>query len=71
VGLSPAHACSLVAGSVSMRPPRPRLVDWRSFCGVLNPSKELNSISHTSKRLSEHCLMFGCGSLHIFPSAGE
>jgi hypothetical protein len=65
-GLGPAPPCSLVGGSVSLRPHGPRLVD---FCGVLKPSGLLNSVLHSSTRLLEVCLMFGCGSLYLFPSA--
>ena len=40
----------------------------RFSCSVLDPTGSLNPSFHSS-RLSELCLMFGCGSLHLFPSA--
>jgi hypothetical protein len=45
-------------------------VSWlcRSSCGVLDPSSLLTSTFKASTRLSELYLMFGCGSLHLFPS---
>jgi hypothetical protein len=41
------------------------------FCGVLDPSNLLSSIPHSSTRLPGNHLMFGCGSLHLPPSAAE
>lgn len=48
-------------------------VSWlcRSSCGVLDPSSSLNTSPLSSTRLLELCLMFGCESLHLFPSAAR
>jgi hypothetical protein len=56
-----------VGGSVSLSPYGPRMVDPVS---VLDPSGSYSSSSHPpflqdSPKLH---LMFGCGSLHLFPS---
>ena len=66
VGGLPAQACSLVGGSVSVSPHGPRLVDSVGFLvAVLDPSSSPKLSLDSSKR---H-LLFGCGSLHLFPSA--
>jgi hypothetical protein len=62
------HSCSVVAGSVSGRPHRYRVVYTGGifFCGVSIFFKFLSS-PNSSKRFPEIHLMFGCGPLHVFP----
>jgi len=69
-GLGLVHACSLVGGSVSVSPHRSRLVDSLGLLVVsLIPLGSLNSSPDSSTELPELCLMFSCGSLHLFPTA--
>jgi hypothetical protein len=71
-GLGPAHTCSLVGGLVFVSPHQPRLVDSVGLLVVsltLPPSGSLTSSPHSSTRLPELHPKFGCGSLHLFPSA--
>jgi hypothetical protein len=64
----PVPACSLVGGSVSVGLHGARLVDSVGLHVVsLPPSAPLNSIPNPSTRPPELPLMFGCGSLHLFP----
>jgi hypothetical protein len=46
-------------------------VSWfcRFSCIFFDSSGSLSPISHSSIRCPELCLMFDCGSLHLFPSA--
>jgi hypothetical protein len=68
-GLDTAHACPLVGGSDSGSPQGCSLVD---FVGLLveslSPFRSLSLSPNSSTRLLECCLMFGCGSLHLFKS---
>ena len=70
--LSGSCACSLVAGSVSVDPYGPRLVDFVGFfCGVLDLSGSSILPLPSSMRFPELWLMFSSGSLLLFPSAAE
>ena len=46
-------------------------VSWfcRSSCGVLDPLSSLNPSLHLCISLPKFCLMFSCGSQHLFLSA--
>jgi hypothetical protein len=72
-GIGLSHACSLVGGSVSVSPYGPKLVVSVVFffvCVVFGLTCLALSIlpSQSSTRFLKFCLMFGCGSLHLFPS---
>ena len=73
-GLGLSHECSLVSDSVSVVLNEPRVVDFVGFffffSGILDFSG--SSIpSSSSTRFPKLCLMFGCESLHLFPSVAE
>ena len=66
-GLGQSHAGSLVVGPVSEP-----LGSFCGFsCGVLNPSGSYNPSSPSFSEFSKLGLMFGCGSLHLFPSVAR
>jgi hypothetical protein len=69
-GLGQSLANFLVAGSVSLNPYRPRLVDSVGFLMVsLIDSVESYILSYPSSTiLSKFHLGFSCESLHLFPS---
>ena len=65
-----AHTCSLVGDSVSVNPHG--LLDSVDLLVVfLTLTDLLTSIFHSSSRLPELYLMFGCGTLHLSPSDAE
>lgn len=58
--------CMFFGSSVSVSLCGPRLILW-FYCSV---SGSLNLSPHpSSTRFPKLCLMFGCGSLYLFPSA--
>jgi hypothetical protein len=63
-----AHAPSLVGGSVSVNPHGSRLVDSVGLLVVLLTPLVPSIVPrpHSSTRLPEFHLMFGCRSLHLF-----
>jgi hypothetical protein len=64
------HACSLVSGSVPVTSPLAQVSSlFRYSYGVLDLSVSLNTSSHSSTRLPELLLLFGCGSLYLVSSA--
>lgn len=73
--LTPAHACSLVRGSVFGSPQG--LFDsqlkvsllCQSSCGILVPFRSLNPSPNSSISAPELYPPFGCGSLHLLQSA--
>jgi hypothetical protein len=67
-GLGQTHAGSLVGGSVSVSPYRPRLVDSVGFVVVPLISWLLQTVLSLSSGFPKLYLMFGSGSLHLFLS---
>lgn len=68
--LGPVNACSLVGGLVSVSPHGPQLVDSVGLLvEFLSPLGPFFLPPTCFPRLLELCLMFGCGSLHLFQSA--
>jgi hypothetical protein len=68
-GLGPAHACSLISGSVSESLQGSRLVDSVGLSVEFYPLLGHNPSSYSSIRVPKLHLLFGCGSLHLFPMA--
>ena len=69
--LSPAHAHALVDGLVSGNPQISKLVGSIVLLWIPNPLYVLNPLPNSSPRIPRLYLMFGCGSLHLFPWAVE
>jgi hypothetical protein len=66
-GLGQSHACSLVGGSDSVSPCGPGLVDSVGFLFLyLTSLAPANHSSPSSSGFPKLCLVFGCGSLHLF-----
>jgi hypothetical protein len=70
-GLGPAPRCSLVGDSVSLSPPWAQVGWLCKLYGILDLSSSLNAILHSSTRPHQLHLIFGCGSVHLFPSPAE
>ena len=66
-GLGPVHGHSLVFGSVSESPQKSRLVNSVSVSTETLSFSSLVMLLPTFADLLELHLMFGCGSLHLFP----
>ena len=65
-----SNTCMLFSWWFSLCEPPRTQVTWlcRSSCDVLDLSSSLNPIPNSSTWLLEFCLVFGCRSLHLFPS---
>jgi hypothetical protein len=65
--LGQLHACSFVGVSISVSP----CYSWFDSSEALDPFNSFNPSLGSSTRLPELCLMFGWGSLYLFPSTNR